>query len=859
MPRPSLPVVLAAFSFASLAGAATADDSALRGLISRADLRYPAPVARSEDGMPLGNGRMGSLVWTTPTALHFQINRDDVQPINSATTSFYERHSDYMGGCGFVDVDLGGAGDDVFTAENCPQALSIYDGLMTMRGRGVTARLVATPAQDVFALELDDRRAQPQPLALNLRMLRYASQYFGGQLEAMAKEHIVAVRTRNHLAASQLQIRGDCIVLTQEFREGDHVAKSAVAISLSGRGGKPRFANETTVQLVAPAAPGRTTVLIASAATLDPQEDVVAAALRALAAVGAKDFDALAAETAAWWHAFWSRGSIALHSADGVADYVAENYHYYLYLMAATSRGKYPPKFNGMLWNTAGDLRTWGAQHWFANLSCTAEALFATNRLELLDPVFDMYSGMAGASATAARQQWGSAGIYIPETVWYDGLAPLPDDIAAEMRELYLMRKPWAARSARFLEFATTKLPHSSRWNWWGGGGYVEGRWVPTERGNGPYGPVTHILGTTAKVAYLYWRRYEYTLDRAWLQTRAYPMIKGAAEFYRNFPNLQRAGDGVWHIYHTNSNESVQDVRDSDEDLSAMRGIFAVAIRAAEILDLDGALRGQWRDVLDHLAPLPTSADADAVKPADYHGPAVFVRGRTPVVSGRGFTPDGNSLPQWFFDLCNLDSTDPQLRALANATFDRSLRGEPPGPATSVGVLTKMAIAGATLGRVEATRFMIPNQIRVLTLERGTAYQGGGVLANRLTLREGPQAFDCQRLGRAAEALQIALLNSTPPAPAQEPTIRLFAAWPPEWDATFTLRARGGFVITATQKNGRVAYVEIRSEAGAPLRLHNPWGESRVSVQRGAVVEAVAGPVLTIATRVGERIRLTSR
>jgi hypothetical protein len=34
----------------------------LRALISRADLRYDAPAARSEEGMPLGNGRMGSLV-----------------------------------------------------------------------------------------------------------------------------------------------------------------------------------------------------------------------------------------------------------------------------------------------------------------------------------------------------------------------------------------------------------------------------------------------------------------------------------------------------------------------------------------------------------------------------------------------------------------------------------------------------------------------------------------------------------------------------------------------------------------------------------------------------------------------------
>jgi hypothetical protein len=726
-----------------------------------------------------------------------------------------------------------------------------------MQGRGVAAHVLAWPEQDVFALELDDQRPLPQPLTIDLRMLRQLSQYFP-QLETLTSEHAVAVRTRNHLATSQLHVVGDRVALTQEFREGTHVAKSAVAIALLGRASKPRFTNETTVSLATPAAQGRTTILIASAATLDPAEDVMAAALNALDAARAKTFAGLADETAAWWHRFWSRGTLALHSSDGVADEVASNYHYFLYLMAATSRGKFPPKFNGMLWNTGGDLRTWGAQHWFANLSCYYEALFATNRLELLDPMFDMYSGMFDAAALAARQQWDSEGIFIPETVWFDGLAKLPDDIAAEMRELYLMRKPWAQRSARFMEFAQTKLPHSSRWNWWGGGSWVDGKWVPTERGFGPYGPVTHILGTTAKIAYLYWRRYEYTLDREWLRTRAYPMLKGAAEFYRHFPNLQRENDGRLHMHHTNSNESVQDVRDSDEDLAAMRGLFAAAARAAEILETDESLRTAWRETLAQLAPLPTSSDPDALKPADYAGPRVFVRGRTPVVNARGFTPDGNSLPMWFFDLCNLDSRDAEMLATANATFDRALRGTAPNASTPVGVLSKLAVAGAMLGRADATRFLVPNQIRSLNAEREGAYRGGRPLLNRLSLREGHQAFDAQRLGRAADALEIALLNSTPPAPAEEPSLRVFAAWPKEWDATFTLRARGAFVVTAAQREGHVEFVEVVSEAGAPLRLHNPWGDREVTVQRArGGTERVRGALLTLATRAGERLRFT--
>jgi hypothetical protein len=37
-------------------------------LISRADLDYTNSATRSEEGMPVGNGRMRSLVWATPSA-----------------------------------------------------------------------------------------------------------------------------------------------------------------------------------------------------------------------------------------------------------------------------------------------------------------------------------------------------------------------------------------------------------------------------------------------------------------------------------------------------------------------------------------------------------------------------------------------------------------------------------------------------------------------------------------------------------------------------------------------------------------------------------------------------------------------
>jgi hypothetical protein len=822
-------------------------------LISRADLRYDRPAARSEEGAPVGNGRMGSLVWTDPYALRFQINRVDVYASNSASHSFFERNSDYCGGCGFVDIDFGGRGAEVFPGDGFWQHLSVYNALLTTRGRDVSARTLAWHARDVMAVEVDDQRADPQPASVHLRMLRYASQYTGREYEDLVAGNAVEVRTRNHTARSQLQIHGERIVLTQEFREGDYYCASAVAIAVSGRPATPRIANEHEVRLDLGPGKGSFMCLIASAASFDDGEDIVARALEHLDAAAAQDFAGLSRDNEQWWSRFWSRGFVSLHSDDGVADYIEQNYNYFLYLMASSSRGKLPPKFNGMLWNTAGDVRAWGSQHWFANLSCYYEALPATNRFELMDPAYGMYSGMFDACVAAARQQWDSQGIFIPETVFFDGLAELPEDIAAEMRDLYLLRKPWGERSERFMRFASTQHGHSSRWNWIGGGEWVNGQWVPREKGFGPFGHVNHILGTTAKVAYLFWRRYEYTLDAEWLRTRAYPMLKGAAEFYRHHPNVRQGDDGFWHVHNVNSNESVLGAQDTDEDLSAMRGLFAAAARASEILDQDVELRAQWREMLQNLAPLPASDHPDALKPDDYQGPRVWVRGLKPAVKG-GFRPDPNSMPQWFFDLCPLESQDTTAIETARTTFASYFPGTIDAE-TRVGVLSKLAIAAATLGDADAVRFLIPNQMQVLRREREQAYLGGSVLTNRLTLREGHQAMDAQRLGRASEALHLALLQSNPAEPAGDPVLRVFAAWPKQWDAAFRLLARGAFLVASSMRRGRVEFVEMESLAGEECRLRNPWPKGAVTlVRNGKKSEELEGPLLRFPTRRGETI-----
>ena len=180
-----------------------------------------------------------------------QINRVDVYANDSATNSFFERHDDYCGGCGYVDLDFASEGEVPFPESGFAQHLSVYDGTLAIEGKGIAARIFAWPAQDVMAVTVEDRRSPQQPVSISLRMLRSETRHFGNALETMARDHIVTVQNRNHTAASQLFVREGRIGLTQDFREGAYCCKSAIAIGVMGRGVRARLLNETDVSITA--------------------------------------------------------------------------------------------------------------------------------------------------------------------------------------------------------------------------------------------------------------------------------------------------------------------------------------------------------------------------------------------------------------------------------------------------------------------------------------------------------------------------------------------------------------------------------------------------------------------------------
>jgi hypothetical protein len=100
-------------------------------------------------------------------------------------------------------------------------------------------------------------------------------------------------------------------------------------------------------------------------------------------------------------------------------------------------------------------------------------------------------------------------------------------------------------------------------------------------------------------------------------------------------------------------------------------------------------------------------------------------------------------------------------------------------------------------------------------------------------------------------------MQSVSPHPGEPEVIRVFAAWPAEWEATFRLLARGGFLVTSGIKDGKIEFVEIESRLGEECRLRNPWAGECLLTGSDEPDRKLVGDILRFSTQAGKRYRLT--
>lgn len=125
-------------------------------------------------------------------------------------------------------------------------------------------------------------------------------------------------------------------------------------------------------------------------------------------------------------------------------------------------------------------------------------------------------------------------------------------------------------------------------------------------RGTAPINASNHGIWPTggAWLCQHLWWRYEFNGDRKFLADRAYPLMKDAALFFTDFLIEDPRSEQRWLIsVPSNSPEQGGLVAGPTMDHQIIRDLFDHAIQASEILGVDEDLRRQWQSLRQRIAP----------------------------------------------------------------------------------------------------------------------------------------------------------------------------------------------------------------------------------------------------------------
>jgi hypothetical protein len=367
------------------------------GYFSKHDIVYNKANVNPLYGLPVGNGRVGALVWSANNGLTMQVSGVDT----SQQTAF---------GAGNVTFTTNPALDAGSTTFQ--QRLALYDGtLSTKYDANRTVTVLGAAGSEVIGIHVADARAGVTSATLDLSLWDVSALGNAGNVPNL--DTWKKVTTWAEMGSAGLS-RGQ-----QDTNNFGY----SLGATVEGATFTTQAVDASTVRLtITPSA--SYTIWIACASRLNaPNHDSVTQAKAALAATTTAGYAATSAAYASFWHGFWGKSFVQYSNVAGDADYLENAYYLATYFIAAGAFGNYPFHFINGVERATADKTKWSNAYWYWNQRDVYNSFLASNHPDVMNVFNNMYSRNFDALKAFTMKRFGIDGLWVPETMGWNGNA----------------------------------------------------------------------------------------------------------------------------------------------------------------------------------------------------------------------------------------------------------------------------------------------------------------------------------------------------------------------------------------------------------------------------------------------------